>query len=1165
MGHQARISAALTLAVLLCTLLGHCAQACTIPAPEYTSNGTHLLVTFNLTACLSDSHGHDLLEHEHFHLTLQPTVNTLYGLPPTATIPSVSGLARTLEDVTIIALLLATNVSSPVSRSQMNHTVTFAAAYCTATFSFYCLAPQQYYSWFLTVDDDEILVTSPADIQIPEALEFDGDIYVQELTSTSANLIVHAHTDVAMTAEVLVWFSQAGNSLSPYNSVQMSYGAVVNSSIHSLNTSSGHAYQVSIQNLVPFTHYRVQIFLLLTNLGTYRSVNQNITTRAALGSDQQRLTFSSIEVSATNAIIALQPPSPDTGVIHAIELAVLREDTNVTTTLVYLNGVSTSLSFDRNHVEARFMIEVSDLAPYSNYSLRARFVLDGAISRSIVDQVPPELGELLETRNRRADLSELLDSQIAYNYTGLSPETPALLSAWTDLVQLQTAVAIPSAVQLSRVYTEEVTALIQLRWDAVPITAPGNMILILHYYNRENLDTSVREQRPYPLDHQIILNERDFYKLGVREIAVSVANIVGESEVSNHVAFIATGHDSIWTPYLMAVVILVPIVVVVLVFVAVWYHRRRVLEEQIVSFPPPDKWELNAGELILGRQLGKGEFGIVHHATYLDDVMAVKELRPGATSSQARSFIEEALIMKQLTESGGHMNVMPLIGVTMQAMPLRIVVPYMQSGSLSENLRTSHLINPEFFDLRQRLYFAMDIALGMEFLAEQQVVHRDLATRNVLLTENWVGVVADFGLAREVKSFSRSNRQQSTGYYRKTGEVIAAVRWMPPEVFTSGVFEELSDVWAFGVTVWEIFSWAALPYEELNHDNVISEVLKGVRLKQPEEMPTIIFMLLQRCWNPERPRFSTIASFLRKAMIKFQMPYLEGMERVHPEERLESADMETRKASHTKDPLEHRQISEASAQLLSTLMPELPAHEMAMMQLLDHPNDHGLLAYGAPAASVPLSKNELCDNCARKASMHEREILTSMLAADARLPLALAESLPATELPPRVVDSLRKAQREAREERLAMASRGPSPFGRRQSSTAKRPSSPGHFAFEHAEASRSHQDQDDSEEEEDFVMEMDHASTTPTGPAAQPRLRDCPGTCAGFGGIERTVVTSFFYCGASLGFYKIQLDMNMLLLFGREGELCGHFLAHTSDSLPVGIVQTLTDHGRKGS
>jgi serine/threonine protein kinase len=109
------------------------------------------------------------------------------------------------------------------------------------------------------------------------------------------------------------------------------------------------------------------------------------------------------------------------------------------------------------------------------------------------------------------------------------------------------------------------------------------------------------------------------------------------------------------------------------------------------------------------------------------------------------------------------------------------VVPFLEYGSLLSVLKENARLHPEFLDLQQELLFALDIASGMEFLARHKVIHRDLAARNVLVSNTWTGVVADFGLAREASGYTTA-RSQRTGYYRKVGDVVAAVRWMPPEV-----------------------------------------------------------------------------------------------------------------------------------------------------------------------------------------------------------------------------------------------------------------------------------------------------------------------------------------------------------------------------------------------
>eukprot|EP00045_Choanoeca_perplexa_P017029 m.238854 g.238854 ORF g.238854 m.238854 type:complete len:876 (-) comp17431_c0_seq2:1743-4370(-) len=340
--------------------------------------------------------------------------------------------------------------------------------------------------------------------------------------------------------------------------------------------------------------------------------------------------------------------------------------------------------------------------------------------------------------------------------------------------------------------------------------------------------------------------------------------------------------------------------------------RKPVNDQQPMSATlGHDKWELDHHEIELGRELGSGNFGVVRQGRYKGTTdVAIKMMKPGSMSED--DFIAEAQVMMKFR----HKNLVDLLGVCTSIKPIYLVTELMTNGSLLDHLKT----NAGMFSSQPNIlhYMGVQIASGMKFLEDHGFIHRDLAARNCLVGENNIVKVADFGLARAVTTHSQVRSENNKGYYRKVGEVVAALRWMPPEVFTTGVFEELSDVWAFGVTVWEIFSWGALPYGHLAHDQVIENVLKGVRLKQPDSMPTILHMLCKKCWAPERPRFASILTFLERVFAKFELPVVPIAQRQHPEDRLMALNALTPQA-------ERRTSSRASAeQAFHRSGPKLP-------------------------------------------------------------------------------------------------------------------------------------------------------------------------------------------------------------------------------------------------
>uniref|UniRef100_H2Z416 receptor protein-tyrosine kinase n=1 Tax=Ciona savignyi TaxID=51511 RepID=H2Z416_CIOSA len=272
--------------------------------------------------------------------------------------------------------------------------------------------------------------------------------------------------------------------------------------------------------------------------------------------------------------------------------------------------------------------------------------------------------------------------------------------------------------------------------------------------------------------------------------------------------------------------------------------------------------------------LGEGEFGFVYKAqlsagdkdAYAGEVhgnVAVKSIKMnGYAFSEVESFIKEGLRMKDLD----HPNVMRLIGISFTeededrhnlVTPL-VLLPYMPNGDLRSylfTLRTSGLSKK--MTVHKLLLFALDVAKGMQYLAERSFIHRDLAARNCMLDGDYNVVVSDFGLSRKVYSES---------YYRQTHISKMPVKWMAIESLVDNVFTTKSDVWAFGVTVWEILSMSQTPYPGVANHEVHQLLRNGTRLSKPPHCPAKIwYRAVFPCWTVqvhERPSFDDIVETL---------------------------------------------------------------------------------------------------------------------------------------------------------------------------------------------------------------------------------------------------------------------------------------------------------------
>uniref|UniRef100_A0A8C4EH88 receptor protein-tyrosine kinase n=1 Tax=Dicentrarchus labrax TaxID=13489 RepID=A0A8C4EH88_DICLA len=268
--------------------------------------------------------------------------------------------------------------------------------------------------------------------------------------------------------------------------------------------------------------------------------------------------------------------------------------------------------------------------------------------------------------------------------------------------------------------------------------------------------------------------------------------------------------------------------------------------------------EIHPSHITKQKVIGAGEFGEVYRGILKvpgrkEVAVAIKTLKPGYSEKQRQDFLSEASIMGQFS----HQNIIRLEGVVTKFKHAMIVTEYMENGALDRYLRDH---DGEFASF-QLVGMLRGIAAGMKYLSDMSYVHRDLAARNILVNNTLECKVSDFGLSRVLED-------DPEGTYTTSGGKIP-IRWTAPEAIAYRKFTSASDVWSFGIVMWEVMAFGERPYWDMSNHEVMKAINEAFRLPAPMDCPSAVYQLMLQCWlqdRSKRPRFGDIVNLLDKLL-----------------------------------------------------------------------------------------------------------------------------------------------------------------------------------------------------------------------------------------------------------------------------------------------------------
>lgn len=337
--------------------------------------------------------------------------------------------------------------------------------------------------------------------------------------------------------------------------------------------------------------------------------------------------------------------------------------------------------------------------------------------------------------------------------------------------------------------------------------------------------------------------------LGENRLRVRAVSLAGKGPFTPFL--LITISESLFSPIEVVVITVLSLSLVSIIVICACYLQKmknKTILTLVAEVNPsyhyiPDSYEMNRESIELVQEIGMGSFGKVYKGIVKpgDTACAVKTVFEGCSEEREQEFLREASIMKSMTLA--HF-IVKLLGVVSSSHPPLVLMELMEFGDLKNYLRSQREISP--LSNAVKIKMALEIADAMAFMEAYKFVHRDLAARNCMVNSDLTVKVGDFGMARDI---------YETDYYRQSSKGFLPIRWMAPESLRDGEFASPSDVWSYGVLLWEILTMAEQPYQGLSNEQVLNGVIDGtLQLEIPKESHFALRSVLNSCWRtkPEK-------------------------------------------------------------------------------------------------------------------------------------------------------------------------------------------------------------------------------------------------------------------------------------------------------------------------